>query len=121
MEEKHISDEIAKAERRYREIQATKRLNRKKVFKQTVRKFRDLVIDTANMGKNVVLLIKERNLDPQTIGADFSTRYNFAAKEFNIYVRHFRSFLDRTSCYHNLEIGHYQLLDLLLPEELTQP
>jgi len=118
MEEKHISDEIARVEGDYYDIKLIKKLNRKKIFRQTVRKFLNLVIDTSKMGKSIIAVIKEKNLDLHTLGDEFLNRYNFTAKEFNYYLRHFRSFLYRTHCYHNVEIEHFRLIDLLIPETI---
>lgn len=118
MEYEHISNEIDKVERGYREIQAVKNLNRKRTFRQTVKKLNNLVVDVSKMAKSIIAVIKDQNLDLETLGANFSRNYNFETKEFNNYLRYFRSFLDRTHCYHDVEIEHYRLLDLLVPETI---
>lgn len=119
MEEKHIQDEIERRKAEYYELKLTRKLNRRKIFRQTVSKFAFLVIDTSKMARSIATTIKEKNLDLRTLEEKFVNQYRFTAKEFNNYLRYFRSFLDRTHCYHGVEIEHYKLLDLLIPEELS--
>ena len=118
IEKKHISGEINNLERRFLEVKETDRLNRKATFREAIKNFKKLVVDTSKMVKDITKIVKER---PETtkLPKDFFERYKFTASEFNLYIRRFRVFLDRTHCYHDTEIEHHSLLRILLvPEEL---
>jgi hypothetical protein len=68
------------------------------------------------MAKNINAMVKDRNIK---LEQEYVDRYKFSAREFNNFLRYFRSFLDKTHCYHGAEIEHNRLLDLLIPEELS--
>ena len=122
MERKHVSNETERVDKEYTEIESVEKLNKKKIFKETVKKFHNLVVRISKMAKSIEMVIKKETLDygPAIEAKEaFAKRYNFTAKEFNIYLRHFRSFLDRTYCYHNVEIKHNRLRNLLVPEEIS--
>jgi hypothetical protein len=116
MEEKSIGDENEKVQTIYFKIKNIQKLKRKKVFAQTVREFRELVVEISKMARNINITVKDRNIK---LEQEYVDRYKFSAREFNNFLRYFRSFLDKTHCYHGVEIEHYRLLDLLIPEELS--
>jgi hypothetical protein len=116
MEEKSIGDENEKVQAIYFRIKNIQKLERKKVFAQTVREFKELVIEISKMAKNINAMVKDRNIK---LEQEYVDRYKFSAREFNNFLRYFRSFLDKTYCYHGVEIEHNRLLDLLIPEELS--
>jgi len=118
MEEKHIDDEIERVQASYFKIKNIQKLKRKKVFKQTIREFRELVVDISKMARNIKEIIKDENLDPSTLAEEYIDRYKFSAREFNNFLRYLRSFLDKTYCYHGYEIEHHRLMQLLVSEEL---
>jgi hypothetical protein len=115
MEEKAIGDENEKVEAIYYKIENIQKLKRKKVFAQTVREFKNLVVEISKMAKNINSMVKDRNIK---LEQEYIDRYKFSAREFNNFLRYFRSFLDKTHCYHGVEIEHNRLLYLLIPEEL---
>ena len=119
MEEKYIDDENEKVQSIYFKIKNIQKLKRKQVFAQTVREFKELVVKVSKMAQNIKSTIKDKNINPSTLGEEYVNRYKFSAREFNNFLRYFRSFLDKTNCSHGVEIEHNRLLDLLIPEELS--
>ena len=117
MEKTHISREIESLERRFQAVKNAEGVNRKKVFKEAVKDFKKLVVDTSKMARDVIELVEKRT-EGSKLPEEILNRYKFTASEFNLYIRRFRNFLDRTHCYHNIEIEHHRLRNLLLPEEL---
>jgi hypothetical protein len=71
------------------------------------------------MAQDIKSTIKDKNINPSTLGEEYVNRYKFSAREFNNFLRYFRSFLDKTYCYHGIEIEQYQLLQLLVPEDVV--
>jgi hypothetical protein len=117
MEKESILTFINEVQASYLKIKNVQNLKRKKVFEQTVREFKELVVEISRMARNINKMVKDRSIK---LEQEYIDRYKFSAREFNNFLRYFRSFLDRTHCYHGVEIEHYRLLDLLIPEELFQ-
>jgi hypothetical protein len=117
MEEKSIDDENEKVQENYFKITRIQKLKRKKIFEQTVREFKNLVVEISKMARDINAMVKDRNM---RLEQEYVDRYRFSAREFNNFLRYFRSFLDKTYCYHGVEIEHNRLLDLLILEELFQ-
>ena len=70
------------------------------------------------MARNIKKIVKDEHIEPATLEDEYINRYKFSAREFNNFLRYFRSFLDKTHCYHGIEIEHHRLRQLLIPEEL---
>lgn len=115
MEEKHIHKEIERIEASYTKIKNVQKLRRKKIFKQTVKDFKKLVIEASKMARNIKTIIKEKEIK-RSLEQEYINRYRFSAREFDNFLRYFRSFLDKTYCYHAVEIEQYRLMHLLIPE-----
>lgn len=116
-EREHILREIETIEREYRKIRDAEGLNRKGTFQEIVKRLKVVIEHTSEMAKDVVKLVEERTSDSE-VSEELINNYRFTAREFNIFIRSFRNFLDRTHCYHNIEIKHYRLMNLLIPEEM---
>jgi len=117
MEEKHIHKEIERIEASYTKIKNVQKLRRKRIFKQTVKDFKKLVIETSKMARNIKTIIKEKEIK-HSLEQEYINRYRFSAGEFDNFLRYFRIFLDKTYCYHAVEIEQYRLMQLLIPVEL---
>lgn len=118
MEEKHIDDENERVQAVYFRIRNVQKLERKKVFAQTVREFRELVEEISKMAHNIKSIMRDKSIDSSNLGEEYINRYKFSAKEFNNFLRYFRSFLDKTNCSHGIEIEQYRLMQLLVPEDI---
>lgn len=118
MEEKHIHKEIERVQASYFNIKNVQKLRRKRIFEQTIREFKELVTEISKMARNIKTIIKDKNILRSTINQEYVDRYKFSAREFNNFLRYFRSFLDKTYCYHEVEIKQYRLMQLLIPEEI---
>lgn len=121
LESEHISDETKNIQERYNRIRDAEKLNRKKNFRENVKEFQKLVKDLAKMVKRMLEIINEKKLRSSELSVDFLFYYNFSATQFNHYLASFRNFLDRTYCFHSIEIEPYRLMQLLIPEEIELP
>lgn len=119
MEQKHINDENERVQASYFKIRNAQKLKRKGIFKQAMRDFKELVVDISKMARSIETIIKDKSIDPSTLKQGYIDRFKFSAREFNNFLRYFRSFLDKTYCYHEVEIEHNRLRQLLVPEELV--
>jgi len=118
IERKHIDKETGRIQETYLRIKRVQKLKRKNVFKQTVRDFKELIEDVSKMARNIGETIRTKFILLNTLGQTYVDNYRFSAREFNNFLRYFRRFLDKTYCSHGVEIEHFKLLDLLVPEEL---
>lgn len=116
-EKEHIEREIQNIEREYRKIRDAEGLNRKETFQEMVKHFKRVIEHATEIAKDVVKLVEEKTSDSK-LSEELINNYKFTAREFNVFIRSFRNFLDRTHCYHNIEIEHYRLMNLLIPEEM---
>jgi len=116
-EKKYILEELIKMEESFYNIERRRKLNRRDVFKDTVKEFISLIRNTSKIIKEQIKLVQERK---QTkIEKELLELYSFSAKQYNDYLRHLRVFLDRTSCYHNIKITHYDLMHkYFVPEKM---
>ncbi len=121
MESKYLSDKVQNLSDRYLLIQQTGKLGRKKIFRETVKKFKELVVDVSRMARGISRAVDEKTFDPSRLKEDFQNRYGFGARQFNIYLVSFRRYLDRTFCFHNIEIEYHRLRQLLISEEIEFP
>lgn len=118
MEEKHIHDENERVQASYLRIKNIQKLRAKKIFKQTIKEFKELVVEISKIARNIKTIVKDKKINSPTLAEEYIDRYKFSAREFNNFLRYFRSFLDKTYCYHGVEIEQYQLMQLLVSEEL---
>jgi hypothetical protein len=129
IEERYIDEQNEKVNKKYLEIKNVEKVERKRVFARTVREFKDLVIDVSKIAQTIKSTIRDQNLgQPSVVQTSFARestnwieyarRYKFSANEFNNFLRYFRSFLDKTSCSHGVEIEQNRLMQLLVPEDL---
>jgi hypothetical protein len=118
IEKKGIDKETEEMQTTYWRIQRVPKLKRKKVFKQTVKDFKEFVEDTSKMARMIREVINTKNISLSTLGPEFISNYEFSAKEFNNFLRYFRRFLDKTNCQHGVEIEQYRLMQLFIPERL---
>lgn len=132
LEARYIDEQNEKVNAKYLEIKNVKKVERKGIFAQTVREFRDLVEDVSKMAQNIKSTMRDKNIGQPSVALDRSSlaqentnwveyfnRYKFSASEFNNFLRYFRSFLDKTSCSHGVEIEQNRLMQLLVPEDLV--
>jgi hypothetical protein len=115
METRYVDDFLDKVQQNYLRIKNTQKIRRKGIFRQTVRELEKLVEDVSKMAKSIETTVKDKKIK---LEQEYVDRYRFSAKEFNNFLRYFRSFLDRTHCFHGVEIEHHKLLSLLVSEEL---
>lgn len=121
IESEHVSEEIRNVQDKYHNIQDTKNLCRKGIFRDSMKDFKKLVIDVTKMVRRMLEMINENKLLSSELRKDFLARYKFTATQFNDYLASFRRFLDRTYCFHSIEIKHNRLMRLLIPEEIEFP
>jgi hypothetical protein len=125
-ENRYMNDKNDKIQATYSKIKNVKKIERKGVFAQTVSEFKDLVIEISKMAQDIKSTMKDKNLGQSSVALDkgnadwkeYNDRYKFSATEFNNFLRDFRRFLDKTNCSHGIEISQYQLMQLLVPEDI---